>query len=124
MRDVLEAMRVSRQAPSRLNSRGHTILHAYTHTHAHTRVHIYVYVIKAMARIAGQECSQTWKFDTFLHRDTAAYRGRRQTEYILAEAPARECHYFLLGIFTPRHKRRGKTSRVLDKTPIMSLKIF
>lgn len=35
-----------------------------------------------------------------------------------------EYHYFLLGIFTPRHKRHGKTSCVLDETSITPLKVF
>lgn len=35
----------------------------------------------AVARIAGQECFQIWKFDAFLRRETRPHtEGRRQTE--------------------------------------------
>lgn len=61
-------------------------VHAYNAHNTHTRVR----VTGVVARIAGQECFQIWKFNTFLHRETRPHtEGRRQTE-IPAEARERE----------------------------------
>lgn len=64
----VEATRVSRRKHSRgcyarMDAR---VCVAYCNMHACIRV------AEAVARIVEQECSQIWKFNTFLRRDTAA----------------------------------------------------
>lgn len=54
-----------------------SIYFAYTCITYNVRVR----VTGVVARIAGQECFQIWKFNTFLRRETRPHtEGRRQTE--------------------------------------------
>lgn len=72
---------------------------------------VYMCVTKAMARITRQECSQTWKFETFLGRDTSTYRERRQTEIPVSWVP-------LFSSWNFYARTRFKTTRQPDRLSI------